>query len=89
MHACSVRMQITNNGEDFDGTIKILAFEGSETDAVNVIGKTLEFKSGETKTIYLKVPNVSYDGTPYRIPLRVDFLDEDGKLLCRTMTEHK
>ena len=85
--ACSVRMQITNNGEDFDGTIKILAFEGSETDAVNVIRKTLEFKSGETKTIYLKVPNVSYDGTPYRIPLRVDFLDEDGKLLCRTMTD--
>lgn len=85
--ACSVRMQITNNGEDFDGTIKILAFEGSETDAVNAIGKTLEFKSGETKTIYFKVPNVSYDGTPYSIPLRVDFLDEDGKLLCRTMTD--
>ena len=59
--ACSVRMQITNNGEDFDGTIKILAFEGSETDAVNAIGKTLEFKSGETKPIYFKVPNVSYD----------------------------
>lgn len=85
--ACSVRMQITNNGEDFDGTIKILVFEGSETDAVNAIGKTLEFKSGETKPIYFKVPNVSCDGTPYRIPLRVDFLDEDGKLLCRTMTD--
>lgn len=85
--ACSVRMQITNNGEDFDGTIKMLKFEGSETNAVNAVGKNFSIKSGETRTIYFKVPNVSYDGTPYSIPLRVDFLDENGTLICQRMTD--
>ncbi len=84
---CSVKMQVTNQGEDFDGIIKILAFEGSETDRVNAVGKTAVIKSGETNTIYLKLPNVSYDGTPYKIPLRIDFLDKDGKLICRKMTD--
>jgi len=85
--AYSVRMQVTNQGEDFEGTIKILKFAGSETNQVDAVGKTLALKSGETRTIYFKVPNISYDGTPYSIPLRVDFLDKGGKLLCRTMTD--
>lgn len=84
---CSVRMQVTNQGEDFNGTIKILGFEGSETEKVNGIGRSLDIQRGETKTIYFKVPRISYSGTPYKIPLRVDFLDKNGNLLCRTMTD--
>ena len=44
-------------------------------------------KSGETQDIYLKLSNIAYDGTPYYVPLRVDFLDKDGQLLCQKITD--
>ena len=47
----------------------------------------MHIKSGETQDIYLKLSNIAYDGTPYYVPLRVDFLDKDGQLLCQKITD--
>ena len=87
IYGCSVRMQVTNHGEDFEGTLKILRYESSDGSYVSAVGRTVSIKSGETQTIYLKLDNTTYDGTPYQVPLRVDFLDRDGQLLCRKITD--
>lgn len=86
-YKCSVKMNITNQSDDFEGTVKLLYYEGSEARRVDALGQTMQISSGETKTIYFTIPNVLYDDTPYRIPLRVDFLDKDGKTLCKKITD--
>ena len=87
VNGCSVRLQVTNQGDDFEGTLKILRYESVDGSYVSAVGRTVSIKSGETQNIYLKLSNITYDGTPYRIPLRVDFLDQDGQLLCRKITD--
>ena len=87
VNGCSVRMQVTNHGDDFDGTLKILRYESVDGSYVSAVGRTVHIESGETQDIYLKLSNITYDGTPYHIPLRVDFLDKDGQLLCRKITD--
>lgn len=84
---CSVRMQVTNHGDDFEGTLKILRYECTDGSYVSAVGRTVHIKSGETQDIYLKLSNIAYDGTPYHVPLRVDFLDKDGQLLCQKITD--
>lgn len=84
---CSVRMQVTNHGDDFEGTLKILRYESTDGSYVFAVGRTVHIKSGETQDIYLKLSNIAYDGTPYYVPLRVDFLDKDGQLLCQKITD--
>ena len=84
---CSVRMQVTNHGDDFEGTLKILRYESTDGSYVSAVGRTVHIKSGETQDIYLKLSNIAYDGTPYYVPVRVDFLDKDGQLLCQKITD--
>ena len=54
---------------------------------MSAVGRTVRIKSRETQDIYLKLSNIAYDGTPYYVPLRVDFLDKDGQLLCQKITD--
>lgn len=53
---CSVRMQVTNHGDDFEGTLKILRYECTNGSYVSAVGRTVHIKSGETQDIYLKLP---------------------------------
>lgn len=43
---CSVRMQVTNHGDDFEGTLKILRYESTDGSYVSAVGRTVHIKSG-------------------------------------------
>ena len=42
---CSVRMQVTNHGDDFEGTLKILRYESTDGSYVSAVGRPRIFIS--------------------------------------------
>ena len=41
---CSVRMQVTNHGDDFEGTLKILRYESTDGSYVSAVGRTVHIR---------------------------------------------
>ena len=53
---CSVRMQVTNHGDDFEGTLKILRYECTDGSYVSAVGRTMHIrKNGLRSRIFYRL----------------------------------
>ena len=53
---CSVRMQVTNHGDDFEGTLKILRYECTDGSYVSAVGEPCISRAGKPRIFISSFP---------------------------------
>lgn len=82
-----ILVTVKNNGNDFEGTLKLMLYAGSQTEETIAYGRPAAIQAGKTETFQFNIKNVLFDyDQGYRIPVRIDLLDENGHTVYQTLS---
>lgn len=83
IEAYPIVVQVTNNGADFEGMIKLLMYTGADRKETIAWGQYASIQMGETASFYFYIQEIYFDVLAYNIPVRIDLLDVNGNLVCQ------
>lgn len=81
-----VRISVSNNGADFHGVIKLMMYTGDNMKETVAYVQKAVIPAGETESFKFNVQNIYFDLSSYKIPVRIELLDENGnQVSCQTL----